>query len=90
MDGITRRSVIDVAYVNGIDIHVATVPIQDVYDTDEILMCTTAGGIMPISHVDDIPVKRNGVGPIPKKIWDTYWAMHYDDNLSFAVDCKGN
>jgi len=56
------------------------------YDADEIFMCTTAGGIMPITTLDDKPVNGGNVGPITKKIWDGYWAIHYDDIYSFEID----
>jgi branched-subunit amino acid aminotransferase/4-amino-4-deoxychorismate lyase len=85
LQGITRKSVIDAAHANGYEIRVETVPVQAVYEADEILMCTTAGGIMPISHLDGQPVNGGGVGPVTAKIWDTYWAMHFDDKFSFEV-----
>lgn len=86
LQGISRKSVIDVANAEGLEIRVETVPVQMCYDADEILMCTTAGGIMPITTLDDKPVKDGKVGPITKKIWDGYWKMHYDDKYSFEID----
>lgn len=90
LQGITRKSVIDAAHANGLEVRVEFVPISATYDADEIFMCTTAGGIMPISHLDDKPIKDGKVGPITRKIWDTYWAMHYDDKFSFKVDYGTN
>ncbi|KAF2744142.1 D-aminoacid aminotransferase-like PLP-dependent enzyme [Sporormia fimetaria CBS 119925] len=84
--GISRKSVIDVANAEGLEVRREYVPIQMCYDADEIFMCTTAGGIMPITTLDGKPVKDGKVGPITKKIWDGYWAMHYDDKYSFEVD----
>jgi branched-subunit amino acid aminotransferase/4-amino-4-deoxychorismate lyase len=88
LEGITRRSVIDAAHKNGLEIHVELIPMQMAYDADEIFMCTTAGGIMPITSLDDRPVKGGKLGPITKKIWDTYWDMHYDDAYSFEIAYK--
>lgn len=85
LEGITRKSVIDAVRVNGLEIRVEVVPVQLAYDADEIFMSTTAGGIMPITSLDDRPVKDGKVGPITKKIWDTYWAMHYDPAYSFEI-----
>lgn len=85
LEGVTRKSVIDVARANGLDIRVETVPIEMVYNADEIFMCTTAGGIMPIKSLDDKPVNDGEVGPITKTIWDGYWAMHYDPKFSFEI-----
>jgi branched-subunit amino acid aminotransferase/4-amino-4-deoxychorismate lyase len=84
--GVTRKSVIDVANANGIPVKIEYVPTEMAYNCDEILMCTTAGGIMPITELDGKPVADGKVGPITKKIWDGYWAMHYDPTYSFEVD----
>lgn len=85
LEGITRKSVIDAARINGLEIHMQIIPVQMVYDADEIFMCTTAGGIMPITSLDGESVNGGQVGPVTKKIWDTYWAMHYDSAYSFEV-----
>ena len=86
LQGISRKSVIDVANTKGLEIRVENVPVQMCYDADEIFMCTTAGGVMPITTLDGKPVKDGKVGEITKKIWDGYWAMHYDDKYSFEID----
>lgn len=76
LEDITRKSVFDVAKANGIPIHCGLVPASLAYEADEILMCTTAGGIMPITTLDGKLVGDGKVGPITKRIWDGYWAMH--------------
>ncbi|KAJ5097062.1 D-aminoacid aminotransferase-like PLP-dependent enzyme [Penicillium angulare] len=88
LEGITRKSVIDAARIKGLEIHVQLVPVQMAYDADEIFMCTTAGGIMPITSLDGKPVNGGQLGPITKKIWDGYWDIHYDDTFSFEVGYK--
>ncbi|KAF7587906.1 hypothetical protein BBP40_006529 [Aspergillus hancockii] len=86
LEGITRKSVFDVARANGIQLRVEVVPLEQAYRSDEIFMCTTAGGIMPITRLDGRPINNGEVGPITRKIWDDYWAMHYDDAYSFQVN----
>ena len=86
LEGVTRKSVFDVARASGIEIHLEVVPLELAYHSDEIFMCTTAGGIMPITRLDGQPVKDGQVGPITRKIWDDYWAMHYDPKYSFEID----
>lgn len=85
LEGITRKSVIDAAKAHDLKVKVDFVPVDIVYHADEVFMCTTAGGIMPITVVDDKPVGDGKIGAITKKIWDAYWAMHYDPAYSFAV-----
>lgn len=88
LHGVTRKSVIDVAHANGLEVRVETVPVELAYVADEILMCTTAGGIMPITQLDGISVADGKVGPITKEIWDGYWAMHYDSAYSFELEWR--
>jgi branched-subunit amino acid aminotransferase/4-amino-4-deoxychorismate lyase len=85
LHGVTRKSVFDAARANSIDIRCEVVPVEIAYSSDEIFMCTTAGGIMPITELDGQPVKDGKVGRLTKKIWDSYWEMHYDPAFSFEV-----
>ncbi|GCB23449.1 putative branched-chain-amino-acid aminotransferase [Aspergillus awamori] len=85
LHGVTRTSVIDVARACGIQVYLEAVPVELVYRCDEIFMCTTAGGIMPITELDGKLVNGGRIGPITKKIWDGYCGMHYDPAYSFAV-----
>ena len=88
LQGVTRKSVIDAARAVNLEVRIEQVPIEMAYTADEILMCTTAGGIMPITKLDGQEIKDGKVGPITKRIWDGYWAMHYDDAYSFELDWK--
>ncbi|RDW93034.1 aminotransferase class IV [Aspergillus mulundensis] len=86
LEGITRKSVIDVAENNRIEVRLETIQVELAYRCDEIFMCTTAGGIMPITTLDDKPVSDGRVGPVTKVIWDAYWAMHYDPAYSRPIN----
>lgn len=85
LQGVTRKSVIDAAKAKGFEVRVEHVPVEAAYHADEIFMCTTAGGIMPIRSLDGQPVKDGKVGPVTKAIWDGYWGMHYDPTYSFEI-----
>lgn len=85
LHGVTRKSVMDVARANDIEVRLEVVPVELAYQSDEIFMCTTAGGIMPITSLDGRPVNGGEIGPITKKIWDGYWAMHYDPAYTITV-----
>jgi branched-subunit amino acid aminotransferase/4-amino-4-deoxychorismate lyase len=86
LKGVTRKSVIDVANKNWIEVRVEVVPVELVYKADEIFMCTTAGGIMPITSLDGELIKDGKIGPITKKIWDGYWAMHFDPAYTIKIE----
>jgi branched-subunit amino acid aminotransferase/4-amino-4-deoxychorismate lyase len=76
LEGITRRSVIEIAKAKGIEVRYE-VPVELAYRAQEIFTSTTAGGISPIVELDGAPVGDGKVGPITSMVWDEYWAMHY-------------
>lgn len=86
LEGVTRKSVFDVARTHNIEVRIEVVPVELAYHCDEIFMSTTAGGIMPITSLDGNAINGGNVGPITKVIWDRYWALHYDPAFSFEID----
>ncbi|KAF7559739.1 hypothetical protein G7046_g4406 [Stylonectria norvegica] len=85
LEGVTRKSVFDVAREKNIEVRCEVVPVALAYEADEIFMCTTAGGIMPITSLDGQPIKDGKIGPVTAAIWDGYWAMHYDPVYTLSV-----
>jgi branched-subunit amino acid aminotransferase/4-amino-4-deoxychorismate lyase len=86
LEGVTRRTVLEIAAEKGLEARLAYVPVDDLYHADELFICTTAGGVMPITTLDGQPVGGGQVGPITREIWEAYWAAHYDPKYSFAID----
>ncbi|KAF9878469.1 hypothetical protein CkaCkLH20_03961 [Colletotrichum karsti] len=86
LEGITRRTVIEIARAKGIEVRVEVVPVELAYKAQEIFTCTTAAGISPIVTLDEVPVGDGKVGPVTKLIWDEYWAWHYDPKLTVEIN----
>ncbi|KPI43968.1 putative branched-chain-amino-acid aminotransferase [Cyphellophora attinorum] len=86
LQGISRKSVFDAARVNNVEVRCEFIPVELAYQSDEIFMCTTAGGIMPITSLDGRKIRDGKVGPITRAIWDEYWAMHWNPQYSFEVN----
>lgn len=86
LEGVTRKSVMEVARAQGLACVIDDIPAAMAYDCDEFLLVTTAGGVMPITTLDGAPVGNGVVGPISKALWRGYWQAHYDPALSFAVN----
>lgn len=72
LGGVTRRTVIEIAKLNCVDVRVEVVPVEMAYCADKISICSTAGVIIPVTALDDKPVKDGKVGPITKAMWDGY------------------
>ncbi|MCS0501209.1 aminotransferase class IV [Ancylobacter mangrovi] len=86
LEGVTRRTVMEIAAARGIEVRLAPVPVELAYSCDEMFFCTTAGGVMPVTRLDGAPVGGGQVGPVTRTIWEAYWDLHRDPELSFAVD----
>ena len=86
LEGVTRRTVLEVAQSRGVRAELDFVRVDELYNADELFICTTAGGVMPLTELDGRPVGDGSVGPVTRQIWEDYWAAHYDPALSFEVD----
>jgi branched-chain amino acid aminotransferase len=74
LEGITRKSVIEICGDLGIPAKVSKVPAAEARAADEIFLATTAGGVMPASRIDGRIMGNDRPGPISMKIQETFWA----------------
>jgi branched-subunit amino acid aminotransferase/4-amino-4-deoxychorismate lyase len=86
LEGVTRRTVLEIASEKGWPAQVGEVPVPDLYDCEEIFMATTAGGIMPITELDGQKVGGGQVGPRTRAVFEAYWAAHYDPKYTLEID----
>jgi branched-chain amino acid aminotransferase len=83
--GITRRSVIEIAEEAGEPVEQGPLTADDLRRAAEVLITSTAGGIMPVTTVDGAPVGDGQPGPLTAKLQDQYWRRHEDPRFSTAV-----
>jgi len=88
LEGVTRKTVMELAERLGFQCTMDDVPVEMAYDCDELFMVTTAGGVMPITRLDGQPVGDGKVGPVTQTLWKAYWDAHYDPALSFAINYR--
>lgn len=86
LEGVTRKTVLEVARARQVRAELDFVRVEELYEADELFICTTAGGVMPLTQLDGAPVGNGEIGPITRQIWEDYWEAHYDPKLSFAID----
>jgi len=86
LDGITRKSVIEVARDLGYTVHdQATISRGELYTADELFFTGTAAEVTPIRSVDDNEIGAGTRGPITEEIQQTFFdvvegrADGYDD-----------
>jgi branched-chain amino acid aminotransferase len=84
--GITRLTVFDLAREMNIEATACKISAEMVRAADEIFMCTTAGGIMPVKSIDDIPLSGGRPGPITMKLHEAFWKAHERPEYSTPVN----
>jgi branched-chain amino acid aminotransferase len=85
LEGITRKTVLELAGAEGIATHVAPLPVARLAEAAEMFTTTTAGGVMPVTTLDGEPVGDGNVGPVTRRLRARYWAAHDDPRFSTPV-----
>jgi branched-chain amino acid aminotransferase len=86
LEGITRRSVIELCEDLGLSIEVRPVPVTELRDADEIFLSTTAGGVMPASRIDGRIMGNDRPGPVSTRVHDRFWARRAEGWHATPVD----
>jgi len=91
-EGMTRRTVIELSTDLGLPCEVRPVAVEELRNSDEIFITSTAGGIMPVTDLDGRIYGNGKPGPITICIGDAYWQRHREGWLSTPVNysVKGN
>lgn len=83
--GITRRSVVELIQEGGGRIEQGPVGAELLRDATEVLITSTAGGVMPVTTVDGRPVGSGEPGPLTADLRRRYWARHHHPAWSTPV-----
>ena len=86
LHGITRRTAIELAQGLNIMTQVAPLRLDTLRSADEIFITSTAGGIIPVTVLDDSPVGDGIPGPVSMRLRELYWKAHADPKYAVPVD----
>lgn len=86
LEGITRRSVIELCALMGIAIEVRPIPAGELRDADEIFLTTTAGGVMPATRIDGRILVNDRPGPVSRRIFESFWGKRAEGWHATPVD----
>jgi len=85
LEGITRKTVLELARELGIPAEEGDYPAQDLLEADEAFITSTAGGIMPVARIDDRRFASDGPGPLSLRLRNEYWRRREAGWLSTPV-----
>lgn len=69
----------------GIPLETRAVSVEKMRRADEVFATSTAGGVMPITMVDGIPVGTGGPGALTLRLREAYWGLHQDPRFATPV-----
>ena len=73
LDGITRRTILELAQELGIEYEIKKLTIEDVLQADESFFSGTAAEVVPINSLDGTPIGSGSRGAITEKLQTTYF-----------------
>lgn len=86
LEGITPRTVIEMAQSLGLPVQVRALPTAELREAQEIFLSTSGGGVLPVTKLDGQVVGDGRPGPLTQRLVDTYWAWHKDPAYSQQVN----
>jgi branched-chain amino acid aminotransferase len=86
LEGITRRTVLELAAQLKIEARLARIAADELRRAEEIFLTSTAGGIMPVKTIDGRAVGKGRPGPVTLQLKRLYWALH--DDPAYTVPVK--
>jgi len=83
--GITRATVIELASDAGLAAEERDMELYQAYTADELFICSTAGGLLPVAELDGRPIGPGKPGPVFQQLYDAYQALIASDRHGTEV-----
>lgn len=72
LEGITRETVIEMSREEGYDVTATNLKKYDLYTAEEVFLCSSAGGIFPVTEIDGRIIGEGKMGPITEQLMERY------------------
>ncbi len=86
LEGVTRRTVLEICAEQGIPAEVRPLPMEELMEAHEVFLSSTAGGPVPLVHVDDRVFANGAPGPVTCRVRARYWEWMMRPELRDEVD----
>ena len=73
LEGITRRTVLEICDELGYEVEIRTLPVSEFMQSDEIFISTSGGGVAPLSKVDGYTIGDGTPGPVYQHLHKVYF-----------------
>ncbi len=86
LQGLTRRTILELAEEHGLGTHVAPVPVGEAARAEEAFITSTAGGVMPVTMIDGRTLGDGQPGPITLRLRQAYWDAHDNSRWTTPIN----
>ncbi|MCP5072780.1 MAG: branched-chain amino acid--2-keto-4-methylthiobutyrate aminotransferase [Rhodobacteraceae bacterium] len=86
LEGITRRTVLEICAELGLATEVRDIPAKEFLDAKEVFTATTAGGPVAVTRVNVRTLGNGTPGKVSQQIIQTYWDWHQRPELTDMID----
>lgn len=73
LEGLTRRAVIELCEAESIEVGYRQIGPEELRTANEVFTSTTAGGVTPVTHIDNKPIGNGHAGLITSRLQTLYW-----------------
>lgn len=85
LEGITRRTVIELAQAQGLKVELRALPSAELRSADEAFLSSSGGGVLPVTRIDGVALGDGTPGPRTRQLLESYWALHRDSRYCTPV-----
>jgi branched-chain amino acid aminotransferase len=83
LDGVTRRTLLELAADLGIEADVRRVSTGELYAADEVFVCGTASEVTPITQIGDSQVGDGVAGPVTRRLQEAYYGAVFGEDDAY-------
>jgi branched-chain amino acid aminotransferase len=85
LEGVTRKTVIEIAQSLGMPVRVRAVLAEEFKSADEVFISTSGGGVLPVTRIDGNAIGKGEIGAVTRKLADAYWALHQEPSFNLPI-----
>lgn len=86
LHGITRLTAIELLRELGVEAEQRPLGEGELRGADEVFATSTAGGVIPVTRIDDQPVGDGAMGALTRQLVERYWQAHTRPEWTTEVD----
>lgn len=86
LEGISRRTVLEIGAELGLVTETRTLPLEELLQSDEVLISTSGGGVSPITKIDDRLFSNGSPGELTTAIKERYFAWANSPEYRTEID----